>query len=166
MSSYDWSKFTARIDVKARVEDVYAAWTTRGGLERWFLRVAEFTSPEGTIRDQASPIQKGDRYRWLWHGYDDTVVEQGVIEEANGLEALRFTFAGACFVSVAIEDQGGRTIVELRQENIPLDEASRVNYHLGCMTGWVFYLANLKSILEGGLDLRNKNERLSKLVNS
>jgi hypothetical protein len=34
------------------------------------------------------------------------------------------------------------------------------------MTGWTFYLANLKSVLEGGLDLRNKNARLQRLVNA
>jgi uncharacterized protein YndB with AHSA1/START domain len=166
VSNYDWSKFIARIDVKSSVENVYAAWTTQAGLERWFLRVADFTTSNGGRRDAAVEIQKGDRYRWLWHGYDDTTVECGVIEQANGRDSLQFTFAGTCLVSVNITIEEGLTIVELRQENIPLDEASRVNYHLGCITGWTFYLANLKSILEGGIDLRNKNENLHKLVNS
>jgi hypothetical protein len=130
------------------------------------LRVAEFTKPDGTVRSAEAAFQKDDRYRWLWHGYDDTTVERGVIEEANGRDSLRFTFAGSCLVSVNITLEEGLTIVELRQENIPLDEISRVNYHLGCITGWTFYLANLKSILEGGIDLRNKNEKLHKLVNS
>jgi uncharacterized protein YndB with AHSA1/START domain len=166
MSGYDWSKFSARIDVRSSVENVYAAWTTRVGLEQWFLRVAEFTMPNGGMRDHAAAIQTGDRYRWLWHGYDDTTVEHGVIEETNGRDSLRFTFAGSCLVSVHVTVEEGLTLVELRQENIALDEASRVNYHLGCITGWTFYLANLKSILEGGIDLRNKNEKLHKLVNS
>jgi hypothetical protein len=166
MSSYDWSRFTARIDVRSSVENVYAAWTTWVGLERWFLRVAEFTKPDGGIRDHAAAIQKGDRYRWLWHGYDDSAIERGLIEEANGRDSLRFTFARSCLVSVNMTIEEGLTIIELRQENIPVDEVSRVNYHLGCMTGWTFYLANLKSTLEGGIDLRNKNEKLHKLVNS
>jgi uncharacterized protein YndB with AHSA1/START domain len=166
MSNYDWSRFSARIEVKANVNDVYVAWTTRAGLERWFLRVAEFTKPDGEIRDASATIQKGDHYRWLWHGYDDTAVEHGVIEEANGRDFLRFTFAGSCLVSVSVAVEEGSTIVELRQENIPLDEISRAKYHLGCMTGWTFYLANLKSVLEGGLDLRNKNARLQRLVNA
>jgi uncharacterized protein YndB with AHSA1/START domain len=166
MSSYDWSKFSARIDVRAGVNDVYAAWTTRLGLERWILRVAEFTKPDGGLRDATAAIQNGDHYRWLWHGYDDTVVERGSIESVNGRDSLSFTFAGNCLVSISISEEGGTTIVELRQENIPLDEPSRVNYHLGCLTGWTFYLANLKSVLEGGIDLRNKNEKLRKLVNA
>jgi hypothetical protein len=34
------------------------------------------------------------------------------------------------------------------------------------MEGWVFYLANLKSFPEGGIDLRNKNEKLKSVINS
>jgi uncharacterized protein YndB with AHSA1/START domain len=166
MSSYDWSQFRARIDVKAGLKDVYSAWTTQTSLERWFLRVAEFTKFNGVVREANSTIERGDRYRWLWHGYDDTTVERGVIEEANGSDFVRFTFAGSCIVSVKITVEGDLTIVELRQENIPLDEPSRVSYHLGCLTGWTFYLANLKSILEGGIDLRNKNEKLRNQVNA
>ena len=166
MLGYDWSRFSARIDVRSSVENVYAAWTTRVGLERWFLRVAEFTMPNGGMRDHTAAIQAGDRYRWLWHGYDEATVERGLIEGANGRDSLQFTFAGRCLVSVNMTIEEGLTIVELRQENIPVDEDSRANYHLGCMTGWTFYLANLKSILEGGIDLRNKNEKLRKLVNA
>jgi hypothetical protein len=37
---------------------------------------------------------------------------------------------------------------------------------MGCLGGWTFYLANLKSYLEGGVDLRNKNLALNNMVNS
>jgi hypothetical protein len=40
------------------------------------------------------------------------------------------------------------------------------NYHLGCKTGWTFYLANLKSLMEGGIDLRNKNEKIQRVINA
>jgi hypothetical protein len=40
------------------------------------------------------------------------------------------------------------------------------NYHVGCKAGWTFYLANLKSILEGGIDMRNKKTRLKEMLNS
>jgi uncharacterized protein YndB with AHSA1/START domain len=166
MSEYDWSKFKARVDVKADKGEVYSAWTTRAGLERWLLRVAEFTSPDGGPRNPDENIQKGDRYRWLWHGYDDSTAEGGVIAESNGYDLVRFTFAGNCLVSVHLTLEGGVTMVELRQENIPLDEKSRAGYHLGCLTGWTFYLTNLKSILEGGIDLRNKNQDVRGVINS
>ena len=72
-----------------------------------------------------------------------------MIEDANGRDSLRFTFARSCLVSVGMTVEEGLTLVQLREEHIPLDETFRANYHLGCMTGWTFYLANLKSILEG-----------------
>jgi len=57
-------------------------------------------------------------------------------------------------------------IVELVQENIPDDDQGRLYYHLVCKTGWTFYLDNLKSLLEGGIDLRNKNANLANVINS
>ena len=30
--------------------------------------------------------------------------------------------------------------------------------------GWIFYLANLKSVLEGGLDLRNKRMEITNVI--
>jgi uncharacterized protein YndB with AHSA1/START domain len=166
MSTYDWSKFSTRINIRANLNDIYIAWTTRAGLERWFLRMAEFTTTAKNVRGSYEGIAAGDAYRWLWFGYDDTVVETGRVLEVNGKDLLRFTFAGSCVVTVAIKIEAGETIVELQQENIPLDEDARVNYHLGCLSGWTFYLANLKSVLEGGIDLRNKNKDLRKVVNA
>jgi hypothetical protein len=58
------------------------------------------------------------------------------------------------------------TRVELTQENIPEEENPEKNLYLAYSQGWAFYMVNLKSILEGGIDLRNKNDLLSKVVNS
>ena len=59
-----------------------------------------------------------------------------------------------------------KTIVELTQDNIPPDDNPATNLHIGCGEGWTFYLANLKSYLEGGIDLRNKNEKIQGVINS
>ncbi len=166
MSPHDWSKFSIRININAAPRNVFSAWASRAVLERWFLRVAEFTDSQNNIRTAESAIRQGDTYRWLWHGYDDSVVEHGTILELNDTDCLRFTFAGSCLVTITVQREGHETILELRQENIPTDEESRVRYHLGCLTGWTFYLANLKSVLEGGIDLRNKNLRLQHVLNA
>lgn len=68
-------------------------------------------------------------------GYDVTVVKLGVIEGVNGHDFLRFTVARNCPVSIDMTVEEGITIVEFRQENLPLDETSRANYYLGCLTG-------------------------------
>lgn len=69
-------------------------------------------------------------------------------------------------VAVKILNEEGAVVVQLEQENIPADDNSKTNYFVGCGEGWTFYLANLKSILEGGIDLRNKNENIKRVVNS
>ncbi|RZK15239.1 MAG: SRPBCC domain-containing protein, partial [Pedobacter sp.] len=55
---------------------------------------------------------------------------------------------------------------ELTQKNIPTDENSKRNIRLGCHNGWSFYLINLKSVFEGGLDLRNKDNRFKPMLNN
>lgn len=166
MENYDWSKFTQRITVKAEPQTLYDAWATPAGLEHWFLRKAIFARPDGTVRNQKDHIQRGDNYEWNWFGWSDDTVERGKILEANGKDFFKFVFGTAGNVSVRIKTEENQIIVELVQDEIPTDEKSRVSFHLGCSTGWTFYLANLKSIYEGGLDLRNKDERIRQVVNS
>jgi hypothetical protein len=86
--------------------------------------------------------------------------------EANGSDLVSFVFAGHCVVTVTIGTLDDETIVQLTQGNIPVGEEGKVDIHIGCMQGWTFYLANLKSILEGGIDLRNRNIRIGKVINS
>ncbi|MBK7869537.1 MAG: SRPBCC domain-containing protein [Saprospiraceae bacterium] len=166
ISSSDWSKFCQRITVNASIGDLYKAWTTQEGLESWFLRKAEFTKPDGSIRPRNESIQKGDQYSWLWHGHPDSAEERNQVLEANGKDTLQFTFTETCAVTVHIKSEAGENVVELWQENIPLEDDPKRNLHVQCSVGWTFYLANLKSILEGGIDLRNKNENIKSVVNS
>ncbi len=166
MSHYDWSKFKLKVDIRATPTAVYNAWATQANLESWFLRKALFTTPDGKARNENAPVHAGDTYLWRWHGYDDKTQEKGTILDLNGKDLFKFTFAGQCEVTITCKLQEGRTIMELIQEKIPTDEISKVRLHLGCNNGWTFYLANLKSIMEGGLDLRNKNVNIKNVVTS
>ena len=162
----NWTKFTKRIPVKAEISKVYKAWSSQRELEKWFLRKAEFTKPDGSLRNPDDEIQKGDYYGWWWHGYPDSVFEKKQIVETNSKDFLQFGFTLDCIVSVKLFTLEEETIVELTQDNIPLDDNPATNLHVGCGEGWTFYLANLKSYLEGGIDLRNKNERIQGVINS
>lgn len=166
VTDYDWSSFTVRINIDASRESIYEAWTSQEMLELWFLRLAEFTDTTGNVRGRFDKIEEGDRYKWLWHGYGDDASETGTILEANGADQLKFTFGNAGNCTVSITEMAGENIVEIRQDNIPTDEAGKKNYHIGCQLGWTFYLANLKSMLEGGIDLRNRNDQLKGMMNS
>ena len=166
MSAYDWTKFELRINVKVPIDKVYKAWATQDGIESWFLRSAKFTDAENRPRNCDEMIQSGDRYTWMWHGYGDDVVEINDILEANGSDFLSFVFGGSCLVTVKINVVDSETIVELTQSNIPVEDGNKIPIHIDCMQGWTFYLTNLKSILEGGLDLRNRNMNIGRVINS
>jgi uncharacterized protein YndB with AHSA1/START domain len=161
-----WSKFKLRINIKTDVDTAYNAWTTPGGLESWFLRNAGFKNQLGHIVARESQIQKGDTYEWFWHGYPDSVSEQGTVLGANGKNLFEFTFSMKCPVTVSIYEEAGETIVELVESNLPTDEATIERHYVGDSRGWIFYLTNLKSVLEGGLDLRNRNEELTNVITS
>ena len=162
----NFKQFTKRIPVKASAKSIYDAWATQSGLERWFLRLAEFKTANGSSRPKNTAIEKGDRYKWLWYGYDDDTKEENEILEVNGWDLIRFQFSGECIVTVKIKQEEGETICELIQDMPQEDEEKRKHYFIDCGEGWTFYLANLKSVLEGGIDLRNKNEKLKKVINS
>lgn len=166
MSNYDWTRFVARVNINAPAEKLYWCWATREGIEYWFLRMSEYKKPDGGLRANNETVQKGDTYAWRWHGWSDEVTEHGNILEANGKDLFKFSFGKAGDCCVHIKEEQGQRIVELVQDNIPDTEDGRPMWHLGCKTGWTFYLANLKSLLEGGIDLRNKDERLQNIINS
>lgn len=159
----EWRSFTLRIPIKSSPKAIYEAWTTQQGLESWFLRLAQYKKTDGHTRGRNEPIQQGDEYTWLWHGYPDDVVEKKPVLSVNGWDQLQFRFSGDCIVTVQVKQQDGETICELTQEMPMEDESLRQHFFVECGRGWTFYLTNLKSILEGGLDLRNRNVSLQGL---
>ena len=166
MPTYDWSRFVTRININTTTEKLYWCWTTRAGMEYWFLRLCAYKNQEAVLRATDEFVQAGDTYRWLWHSWSDDTVEHGSILSCNGVDFIKFSFGKAGNCSVYIKQEEGETIVELVQEQIPTTEEGMHYWHLGCKTGWTFYLANLKSLCEGGIDLRNRNEQLKNVVNS
>lgn len=161
-----WNHFKLRINVKADTEKIYKAWTTREGLESWFLRRAVFTDAAGREKPATAAAAEGDSYVWHWHGYPDSVVEKGKVLTANDKDRFVFTFSMGCPVTISIYREAGETIVELVESDLPTDEETMHKHFVGDSRGWVFYLANLKSVLEGGLDLRNKKLELTNVINA
>ncbi len=166
MTTYNWKQFTKRITIDAEPKKILNAWSTQQGLESWFLRSAQFKDPGGVLRIKDEPVQKGDRYKWLWFGYSDAIAEEKEILYTNGEDELEFSFSGGCVVKVKIKQESGETICELQQTMPMDDEAEQQYFFIECGKGWTFYMTNLKSILEGGIDLRNKNEEIQNVINA
>ena len=164
MKDFDWTSFTKRIAVKAKLTDIYDAWTQSGNVEKWFLENAEFYSSKKGLLAPDEAVNKDCSYKWFWYLFPDPM--HGFIKEANGKNFIQFTFEGECIVDVSLTEKNGYTIIELTQRNIPTDDNSKKHVRLGCSNGWAFYLTNLKSVYEGGIDLRNKDENLTVMINN
>lgn len=163
MSKIDWTNFTVRIPVKAPMKKLYDAWTRASELENWFLRRAAYKGADKKPVRRTAAITKGCTFQWEWYGYDG--VEKGVVKQVNGKDHVQFTFAGS-LVDVRLRQLEKEVIVELVQSAIPTDPASKKNVRMGCHVGWTFWLANLKSVYEGGINLRNTNEELKGMINN
>jgi uncharacterized protein YndB with AHSA1/START domain len=169
-----WSFFKLRVNIRQPLDKVYAAWATPGGLESWFLRRAEVdvrevsrsgeSGPPGIHRLPGESMEAGDHYSWYWHGYPDTLVEKGRIIAANGVDHFAFTFSSGCPVNISLYREFNETIVELVESELPTDEETMLRHYVGDSKGWIFYLTNLKSVLEGGLDLRNRRAELTNVI--
>lgn len=160
----DWSQFTRRITVDRPVEAIYEYWAVPSKIELWFLRSAQYVDPDGKTHDNHLPVSEGCGYSWRWYGYPDEVSEYGKIVEANGLNRFDFTFTQDSLVSISLIEEMGEVVVELTQSRIPDDEDREI--YVDSSYGWTFFLANLKSVLEGGLDLRNRSLDVKNVINS
>lgn len=164
MDDFDWTQFSKRIFINADINTVYDAWTKTEEIEKWFLSKAVFISKTGKSIIPTENISLGCTYKWNWFAQNH--LEEGIVKTANGTDVIAFTFAGDGIVEVRLSTANNQTLVELTQSQIPLDNNSKENIRLGCAFGWTFYLINLKSVLEGGLDLRNKDTELKGVVNN
>ncbi|TKC05960.1 SRPBCC domain-containing protein [Pedobacter frigoris] len=164
MENFDWTSFTKRIAIKAKMSDIYNAWTKSAELEKWFLKKAGFYNSNKKAVSKYINASGGNSYEWTWYLYPDAMT--GSIKSANGRDFVQFTFEGSCMVDIKLSESKGYTIVELKQHEIPTDDQSKQFVRLGCSNGWAFYLVNMKSVYEGGIDLRNKDKNLDPMINN
>jgi uncharacterized protein YndB with AHSA1/START domain len=158
----NWNTFTKRIVINKSIDSVYRSWATKSQLETWFLEKADFVSGD-MYRTADEPVQKSDRFFWKWNNWDFT--EEGQILEANGINLISFTFGSGGIVSVKLKEIEGGTEVTLVQDDIPTDEKSKMELFVGCITGWTFWLANLKAYLEHNITLHAKGLRQDETIN-
>ena len=164
MNNFDWTSFTKRIAIKSSLSEIYEAWTVAANLEKWFLERVVFRAGGGNLPGNTTQAQSGTQYDWYW--YLDSTPMHGEILSANGKDFLQFTFECSSLVDVKLSTLDEYVIVELRHYNIPQDDNSKQHIRLGCSNGWAFYMHNLKSVYEGGIDLRNKDPKLGVMINN
>ena len=164
MDNFDWTQFSKRVYINAELASVYNAWTKSEVLETWFLSKASFFTKDDKKILPSESVASESVYKWNWFAQD--YYEEGTINQSNGIDFLEFTFVGDCIVQIQLSKERNQTLVTLTQSKIPLDNNSKKNIRLGCAFGWSFYLLNLKSLLEGGIDLRNKDTEILGVINN
>lgn len=158
-----FAEFKLRVNVGTSIENAYRAWASPSGISSWFLRMT-YKDKDGRARSAEELAQEGDEYALSLTTSPDTVVCTGKVLKANGRDLFSFSFSKGCPVTISIYREQEETIVQLIESNLPTDEETIRKHFVGDTKGWIFYLTNLKSVLEGGLDLRNKNAALKSVI--
>lgn len=144
------SEAELRIWIAADAREVWRSWVDAGLLSKWFQHSARHFSPDTppVVRAEAAT---GDRYDWsLAHGHRSL---GRFLEVDRERCVVHFSFEGKGGMStrVEIDRAGGGALVRLKHSGIP---AGDFECYADVKCGWTFYLANLKSYHEGGVDLR------------
>ena len=129
---------------------VYRCWATSEGLESWFLKAARFYRKNVEL-DKGALVEAGDIGIWQWHNWEPA--ESCEMLKANGKDWLGFTFGDKSKVSVKLEQLEDSVMIVLKQYDMPTDEKTKLEVHVGCSNGWTFWLTNLKAFLEHGIVL-------------
>ncbi|MCZ6641057.1 MAG: SRPBCC domain-containing protein [Gammaproteobacteria bacterium] len=148
---HDWTLFDVHLYMDATPADVLRYWQTVDGLTQFFI--AEMTACHDNHDEVGdSALVPGSRYRW--HGIHDYHGEGQFLRITD--ESVEFTF-GPYRVEVSVMPLGAGTRLHLRQSGIGGENNERVQGTLNCRSCWIYFLVNLKSLVETRIDLRDKN---------
>jgi uncharacterized protein YndB with AHSA1/START domain len=160
--NFNWNEFTHAIYLNAPVGKVYEYVATAAGITKWFIGEAKYYYKNLNIRLGNEHSKKGDSFLWKWLNKDLEL--KGLVIESQENKIFKFTFSPLYFVTISITSEGDKTKLTLKQEYQPNAERDEFNF-LNCCTCWVFFLTNLKSVIENGIDLREKEMKDEMLMN-
>ncbi|MEX2244528.1 MAG: SRPBCC domain-containing protein [Fimbriimonadaceae bacterium] len=143
--------FILKIWIKRDAEAIQRFWTRSDDLVRWFLASAKYFDASGAEVSIAVP---GGTYEWRW--IEGTTDRSSVKAVEHGRIVLGWMHDKG-EIELTFTQSSGETMVELKQTIETGSVEDRLSDQIGCQLGWTFFLANLKSVSEGGLDLREKD---------
>ena len=125
---------------------MFRALTTPASLDQWFT---------DTSRIEA---RRGGEYRFAWSG--GYLHEGRVLAFARSrLLVLEWPQSGlSTRVRFSLTRTTSGTLLEFRQSGVGYDARRRPHF-LGIYGGWLYYLTNLRALLEAGHDLRRGKDR-------
>lgn len=150
-----------RISIYASLLEVRAAILTSGGLERWFVDSADFLNHQNLLRRKEGIPLVGDAYWFKWADHSTETGEVLLIDDHQ----IQLSFGKD--VTVHLMATGENPVVVGLVAS--LDSSSSESLERACHSltpSLSFLLANLKSVLEYGHDLRDRQYTLSNLLNA
>ncbi len=142
-------KMIQRYIYQAKPEKVFRALTDAQELTKWFLKEARVE------------LKKGGKMRFVWSPKDK---HENKILDLVPNKRLRMTWPTMgwggtprtdTYVTFSLTPKGKYTILQIEHTGFGMGE-EWVMYYAGTYSGWTYYLLNLKSWLEHGIDLRDK----------
>ena len=148
---HDWSEFDVYLYMEAAPGDVLRYWQTSEGITQFF--VSEMSASDDNCDEGVSTLVAGSRYNW--RGIHDYSGEGQFLRVSD--ESVEFTFGTHYHVAVSVTAAGSGTLLHLRQSGIGQDDSEQIQGTLNCRSCWIYFLVNLKSVVESGNDLRDQN---------
>ncbi len=155
--------FTHAIYINAACEKVFSYIATSSGISKWFMGNASYYYGNSSIRLGEAVAEKGDSYLWKWKNKEHEL--KGIVTASEKDKCFQFTFSPLYIVTIKLSTNiSGKTLLTLSQKYQESAVKDDFNY-INCCACWVFFLTNLKSVIEHGIDLRETNEDDGILVN-
>jgi hypothetical protein len=169
--NFSWKEFRHSIIIDSTIDRVFEFVSTSAGICDWFISECEYVSSDGIIKDKNEIAAEGDKFIWKWLNKDLKI--EGKVLNSIIPERFEFTFGPMYEVCINLSEDETGVRVELNQKrkNVfsPVSETRDISNEdfnfLNCCVCWVFFLTNLKSVIEFGIDLREKNVRDEMLIN-
>lgn len=161
-SNFNMERFSHGIFIKTDSENLFRYIATPAGISKWFIGSAEYFYRQKNIRLGDELTGKGDSYLWKWLNKDLEL--KGIITDFEKEKMIEFTFSPLYLVRMELFPIGNRVKIVLTQSYQKSSLRNDFNF-VNCCTCWVFFLTNLKSVIECNVDLREKEIRDDLLIN-
>ena len=148
----DWTTFDLYVAIDAKPSTIMSSWSTINGTESFFVQMMRITGPDGAELEPDAEALPGDRFVWRWHNGRRIV---GEYLQAKTKNEVQFTFDGSKVSVMALPYKTG-SLLRLRQYDIPDTDEAQMHIYGNCRAAWVYFLTVLKTLLEHGIDGRDK----------
>jgi hypothetical protein len=135
----------------APLQQVFRRFSTAVGLQSFFIHEARHVAADGTPRRPDETVQTGDSYHWT---YVHDLAHGGHFLQVHTDQRVQFSF-GSMLVDIHFRDVGAGTEVDLHQTNCSTVDPERAWQHVNCRSCWIYFMTNLRSVLNDGPDLRD-----------